>query len=253
MTFPIYVIHYTGNKKRKKFIDLQFEHEGIEKYEYIEEYDKEKVTYGHYRKYFNVTESEFKIRKPRYFPWGLHNLKEEEVSLCLKQKLALERFLKTGEPYCLILEDDVILADNFLMKLNDYLSSIPQDWGIAFIGQAVDKRIPKEELQAQKYWYLKEDYPFDRCADSYLITKKTATKIISFLNTRGFLLPYDHELSGILGMYKDTIKTYWLEPPLVSQGSQCGIFESFQDIHSQYFNPEFKNIRSDTNQLIFQI
>ena len=70
------------------------------------------------------------------------------------------------------------------------------------------------------------------------------------MNTRGFLLPYDHELSGILGMYKDTIKTYWLEPPLVSQGSQCGIFDSFQDVHSQYNNPDFKNIRCDLKELL---
>lgn len=245
-----YVIHYTPHQNRKKFIENQFKIENIENYEFIEVYDREKVTYGMFKRYFNVTESEYQHRKPKFFPWGLHKLKEEEVSLCLKHKYALERFLNSGESYCLIVEDDVILANNFLMQLNDFLSTIPEDWGIAFIGQAVDKRIPNHELLAQKHWYLKTDYPFDRCADSYLITKKTATKVLSFLNTRGFLLPYDHELSGILGMYKDTIKTYWLEPPLVSQGSQCGIFDSFQDAHSQYNNPDFKNIRCDLKELL---
>jgi GR25 family glycosyltransferase involved in LPS biosynthesis len=243
----IFVIHYTKNTDRKKFLSKMFKKENIENPIWIVEYDREQVLYEDYRNAFNVTETVFNHRQPAQFPWGLHKLKSEEVSVALKHKLALEYSISLDEEYYLILEDDIILEENFLQKLNNYMNEIPKDWDVAFIGQAVDKRISSEELIDGVYWYKKE-WPADKCADSYLIKKSAAYKILSGMNNHGICFPIDHELSYWFRTFK--MNVYWLEPPITAQGSQCGIFKTFQDFHSQYHNENFKNIRSDLSELL---
>jgi hypothetical protein len=42
---------------------------------------------------------------------------------------------------------------------------------------------------------------------------------------------------------------YWLEPPIVTQGSQIGVFESFQPEHSRFLDKS-QNSRLDLRELI---
>ena len=247
LSLPIQVIHYTKNYSRKKFLNRMFVKENIFNVTWVEEYDKENVTYEDFRENFEITETQYNNRQPSQFPWMLHRLKPEEVSVAIKHKTALQNLVKSKNDYVLILEDDIILENNFLEKLNFYIDKLPDNWEVAFIGQAVDKRISKTEIIDGKYWY-KKDYPADRCADSYLIKRSTAQKILSQMNYHKMCFPYDHELSHWFRILNTNV--YWLEPPITAQGSQCGIFETFQEPHSRFHNENFKNIRNDLEELL---
>ena len=241
-----YVIHYTKNTDRKIFLTKMFKKENVSNVVWVEDYDKENVTYEVFRELFNITESEYVSRQPINFPWSLHKLKPEEVSVSLKHIITLQS-ISISDEYALVLEDDIILEENFIEKLNNYISQLPENWEVAFIGQAVDKRIPREELVENVNWYKKE-WPADRCADSYLIKKSAANKILSGIVSRGMCFPLDHEYSFWFREFN--MNVYWLEPPITSQGSQCGIFKTFQDPHSRFYNENFKNIRSDLEELL---
>lgn len=247
---PTYVIHYTKNTTRKKLLSSIFDIEKFNNVLWVEAFDREQVLYEHFRDHFNVTETEFDYRRPTEFHWELHRLKAAEVSLILKQKLALQHFTQSAHDVCLVLEDDAIVADDFVSRLDGYCEELPNDWEFAFVGQGLNKRIPKEELVDGVHWY-KKTYPADRCADSMLIKKSAAQKILRGMTERGVCFPIDHEYA--FWFRELNINVYWLEPPLVSQGSQCGLFESFQDSPTQYCNQGFRQIRSDLDERLASI
>jgi len=244
-----FVMHYTPNTTRKLLLKKIFKKENFKEVIWIENYDKNSVTYEIYRNNFRADIIEYQNRMPSHFSPGLYPLKPEEVSLALKHKVALTLCFNDYKEEFLFLEDDAIVETNFFEQLEHYMETLPTDWDVAFIGQAVGKRIPEYKRLPGKYWY-KKDWPADRCTDSILFTKKAASKILNGMNTRGICFPIDHEYS--YWFRELNLNVYWLEPPLVTQGSQCGLFESFQDPHSRYLNPNM-SIRSDIQELLNEI
>jgi hypothetical protein len=46
------------------------------------------------------------------------------------------------------------------------------------------------------------------------------------------------------------MKIYWLEPPIVAQGSQTGYFESYQDAISGQYEDKTIKMRMDMEKLL---
>jgi GR25 family glycosyltransferase involved in LPS biosynthesis len=59
----------------------------------------------------------------------------------------------------LIFEDDVILCDNFIDKLNNYITQLPEDYDMLFIGDGCNLHIEKHKLIPNKNIYEKCLYP----------------------------------------------------------------------------------------------
>jgi len=248
----IYIMHYTPNVARRKLLTkiLNKELSGIvADINWITDYDKEMVTYSDFVNNFSADHITHQQRQPtEYYP--RYPLQPEVVSLCLKHKLAIEQYLNDtyalSKDFCLFLEDDAILHEDFVTKLNRYLKSLPEDFDAAFIGQGCNKRIPAEELKDSVYWYRKE-YPADRNTDSILFSRKFLTSLLQNLNTHKMAFPIDHEYSFWFRVMNANV--YWLEPPLVTQGSQIGLFDSFQPPHSRFLDTTIKS-RDDLESLL---
>lgn len=148
-------------------------------------------------------------------------LKKSELSLAFKHIQIYKRIVENNIKNALILEDDVILINNFVKNFNFYLENNPKDWNIIFIGSGCDLRIPLEKRQKNVTAYLK-DHPAGKCTDSYIINLETAKNILNSINK--ITLPIDFELNYLMWMNK--CKVFWWEPALVMQGSQCGFFNS---------------------------
>jgi len=243
--FPIYIMHYTKNKERKRFIENQLLKEKINNYEFITAYDKESITQDILDEVFILTQEEVDRRK--------NHLKQicmlpEEASLCLKHELALRKFCDSNYRYCLFLEDDVILAHNFIEKFNYYFDKIPKDFDVGFIGQGgANARI--QDVVEGKCWYKKFWPENVKCTDSIVFTKRMALKLLDAIERRKICFPIDHEYSYWFRELSTNV--YWLEPPITSQGSQCGLFESFQVKYgSNYQNSELLTIRNDIEELL---
>lgn len=246
--FDCYVMHYTGHVDRKKFIQRQFEKEGISSVTFVEKFDREQISYIEFFRNFKTHPMEYYRRSHQYYGFGGMVLKPEEISLCLKHAEAMRLFLQeSSKEYMMVFEDDVILCHNFKNTLNSYLQSIPSDWDAAFIGQGAGKRIDPRLINPKNFWYRK-DYPSDRCTDSILFTREMVEKIYVNILDEKFAYPIDHELSYIFR--KTNASVYWLEPPIVAQGSQTGYFDTFQDKMSGFYQDTTIVMRGDMKDLI---
>lgn len=245
--FECYIVHYTGHTDRKKFMQNQLAKEGLV-CTFVEKYDREEITYQMACSNFIWTLNEYMKRSHMYFGFAGFMMKPEELSLNLKHKEAMRMFLEdSNKQYMLVLEDDAILCHNFKKTINSYLSTLPSDWDAAFIGQGAGKRIPQHMIVSNIHWYRK-DYPSDRCTDSILFTRAEVERIHFHLEQDKIAFPIDHELSYLFRKMQSNV--YWLEPPIVAQGSQTGFFDTFQDEMSGKYVDTSISIRDDMESLL---
>ena len=148
-------------------------------------------------------------------------LSRAEISLLYKHYLMFEKISQGEESYALILEDDVIFGESFKDQLRNSIEQTGVDWDFIFIGSGCNLRIPSDQLKVNKISYLKP-HPSGKCTDSFFIKKSAATQVLSTLLP--FVLPIDFELN--YHMMKHGMKTYWIDPPFVHQGSQNGQYTS---------------------------
>jgi GR25 family glycosyltransferase involved in LPS biosynthesis len=146
-------------------------------------------------------------------------LKKSEISLAYKHMRVYEDISSNEYETALVLEDDVILEDDFVPKFNDYLSRTPDDWDFIFIGSGCNLHVKNTE--PGKVAYIKSN-PATKCTDSYCIRGMAASLLLR--NIIHFSLPIDFELNYWIEKLK--LKVYWWEPPLVKQGSQVGLYGS---------------------------
>jgi GR25 family glycosyltransferase involved in LPS biosynthesis len=144
--------------------------------------------------------------------------------------------IKDNYDEALIFEDDIILCDNFITIFNYYLTQLPKDYDMLFIGNGCNLHIQKDNLIYNKNIYKKCLYStnwggdgFTRCIDSYLVSKKCAINLCNYINnmTSKINLPTDWWLNTI-GRTID-LNIYWAEPTIVSQGSETSLFEKSYD------------------------
>jgi hypothetical protein len=246
--FECYLAHYSKNERRKKFMQNIFSAENITEVNWIEKYDREELSYIEIYKQFKMNVNEWQSRQHGYFSPIFYPLKPEEVSLCLKHKEAMRHFIEESKkPFMFIMEDDAMLVERFKAIFNYHVLTLPKDWDVAFIGSGGGKRIPKTNIVEGTHWY-KKTYPGDRCTDSILFTRKTIESLYHHMNEYKIAYPIDHELSFWMRNLK--MNVYWLEPPIVTQGSQCGIFETFQDEMSGKFVDTSLPIRKDIQKIL---
>ena len=209
----IFVLHYSKLFDRKKHILEQFKKQNITDYEFIEKYDKDEIT-----------DYESDIFKKNY--------RKSTMSLHLKHNYVYKLIAENYEN-ALICEDDVILCDNFIEKINNYMTQIPQNYDMLFIGDGCNLHIEQHKLINNQNIYEKNLEPTSwggdgasRCSDSYIITKKCANKLCEYINNLKckINLPIDWWLN--VAARDNNFKVYWTEPTIVTQGTQCGLFNT---------------------------
>ena len=133
----------------------------------------------------------------------------------------------------LIFEDDVILCDDFTEILNYFITQLPEDFDMLFIGDGCNLHIEEHKLIPNKNIYEKCLHPTTwggdgatRCADSYVVNKKCAKKICEYINNleSKINLPIDWLLNE--ASRDNNFKVYWSEPNIVTQGTQNGLFKT---------------------------
>ena len=180
------------------------------------------------------------------------NFSSSQIAISLSHFYAYKQISNNCE-FALILEDDVILGDFFLEILHLYISQLPADYDMLFIGDGCNLHFPGELLIPGSYVYKKTAEPTEwggqgvtRCTDSYIVTKKCATKLCNYIQNisykpSGILLdvssallpkkindPIDWWLNVAA---KDTdLNVYWAEPNIVTQGTQNSLFTTSHDI-----------------------
>jgi len=213
MNIKVFVTHYSKLIDRKKHIDEQLKKHSIDA-EFILDYDKEIISGTN-----DSIESSTVDSIKRKF-----NLSDSKISLFLKHIICYKKIVENYD-YALILEDDVILDDNFCQKLNKYMSELPSDWDMFFLGDGCGLHIPQDEIKENQYIYKARTPSHAKCTDSYLVTKDCANKLLYYFNyVTKISSPIDWWLN--ISYSALSLKYYWCEPTIVTQGSQNGTFNS---------------------------
>lgn len=145
-----------------------------------------------------------------------------EYSLYKKQQHAIEEQLKHEIETIVILEDDVILPDNFKEYVNTCLTEFNNlDGDILFLGKCCN--ISAQNITEGKHVYYSPDYK-SRCAHCYLITLQAAKKIYPHLLQNQ--CAYDFKLNHIIELEK--LKVCYAEPGILQATEEKQIPSSLQ-------------------------
>jgi GR25 family glycosyltransferase involved in LPS biosynthesis len=223
MYFPVtYVIHFDKLAERKVHLEEQLNREGLRAEWFIQRgkdfYTKEEI--GRYYKYDTKKWIEkIKIAKLNRIP---RPLGKAEVNLTINHFKLLERISKDKENLFLILEDDVVLCEEFTYNLHKVLAELGKiEWDICFLDWCTTTP-PRKEGIVQIV-----DKKGDEDRDSwglaaYLIKPRTAAELLRDFNH--FTLVCDDEIRYLVK--KNKLVPKWAIPPLTKQGSFYGKFTS---------------------------
>lgn len=129
----------------------------------------------------------------------------------------------------LILEDDVIMSDDFIEKFTLYRKEMGSSFDMLFIGSGCNLHIEDDKIIDGKHIYRKYHETnhwggqgATRCVDSYLVSKNCAEKLCNYIDNIDSSSLVNSETDHWLnkaGKELDLV-VYWAEPTIVLQGSQ---------------------------------
>lgn len=215
MDHGYYVLHVKQQEDRAQSIRTQFSTLDLP-LQWILEYDISEIP-------------DAVLEKHRYR--GL--LRPQEISCCLKHIRAWEKIAAAPKPGGFVFEDDVLLdLQNFIpvteQALAEFTRFFPEENGCICFGNGCALHVPWTKFKKNRHLYPAE---YVRAADSYWLSRKTATLLLDRLSQNGFSLPADHLLDELC--FDLHIPIFWVEPSVVSQGSHTGRFHSSIQLQEQ--------------------
>jgi GR25 family glycosyltransferase involved in LPS biosynthesis len=214
---PVHVAHYTPLRERRARLqaDLAAHHIVAR---WMTRHDREDLTAEVRARYYRRDDALWR-RKTFYTECAPRALSPADLSLAIKHVEIYRQILEDGQPFALILEDDVLLAPDFAARFDRYFAHAPSDLDLVFIGSCCGLRVAS--ATDDRHFYPKTT-PATKCTDSYLISRAAAERLLRTMLP--LTLPIDFELNYQLHAHGMTV--YWLEPPLAAQGSQNGTYAS---------------------------
>lgn len=201
----ILVINPKNFVERRESIERQLRPLGFP-YEYIHAFDIGDLTADVTNLYFRNT-----------------MLHPGQQSCALKHVQALRLICERNWQRALVLEDDAVLADGFSVALNamwQEAARLPEP-RVLFIGSGGNQYIPRrEQVKGQRLYRSTRG----RLAEAYVIGSQAARLRLDWIELQGISLPIDNLFEQI--DREREIAMYWLEPPIVEQGSKNGRFRS---------------------------
>lgn len=194
-----YVCHYTPAVERKLSIEYQFTQAQIIDYEFETQFDRENLEFADLNKFADLSLA--------------------EISLFNKHINILKK--APEDEYIVIFEDDAVLVDSFILKLNNYLTQLnSQSWDILFPGECCDLHILTQTKTANVY-----PTKISRGTCIYVLNSGVNKKLLDIYESSSMInQPVDHWLNNIAILHG--LRYYWSEPTIVYQGSELGLFDT---------------------------
>lgn len=160
------------------------------------------------------------------------SLSPAQRSCALKHVSALRRIAERRENAALVLEDDVVLAPDFVDGVKAALAEWPRHPrpSVLFIGAGGNFYTPRSALRPGQRLYIGRR---GRFADSYILGHLEAATRLAAIERDGIAQPIDNAFEAI--DRQNGIAMLWLEPPVVEQGSKTGLFRTA--LQRAYPNP----------------
>ena len=212
-SLPVFVIHVRTATDRERLMQEQLDEREIP-FEFIAEGDISDLTPEIIEAYFTGPQ--------------MSGAPKAVQSCAYKHLLAYRKLLQSGEPWGLILEDDVYLSSNFTHELQHILEEAKK---LSFSEKALIK-LEGSMLQWVPAHLLKDDqriYPMDqgRAAGAYLVSAALAADILEDLKLNKCAEPIDWHHNTLA--VRIGLRHYWTHPTLAEQGSHSGKISSLID------------------------
>ncbi|MGR5245076.1 glycosyltransferase family 25 protein [Vibrio sp. PNB23_22_6] len=200
----VFVIHVSeGYEERRQHIDKHLPERGIVHFEYMLRGDIKDLTPEVKTKYFK----------------GNDNL--PELSCAYKHILVYEEIVKRNIEVALVLEDDAFLASDAVDKLKLVECEMRDEVNFIVNIEHSNRSVPLKIKEKGKLCYLASHTK--RCG-GYVIHLDVAKKIVAFFESNQTGLPIDAFQTHMRDILN--YNTYWMDPPVVFQGSKNGTFDS---------------------------
>lgn len=177
------------------------------------------------------------------------NLSQKSASNVLKHMEAQRLFLETDSDVALVLEDDVVLFEDFFGRLSKVLeraASLDPGW-LIFLGGA-DNKIDSRYLEGENFDLVLSPLT---TAEAYLTDKVGSAKRVEWLTTNALDRQADHQLKLIDEAVN--LSQYRVCAPMATQGSITGMFATALDSSRGKHGPTFLRFRYEYNRLRRQI
>lgn len=153
--------------------------------------------------------------------WWSRPLKNGEIGCSISHWMCWQRAQRSNDDIFLIFEDDVILDDGFLSRLDqglDMLDKFAPEWDMVYLG-----RFQLEPDSPAFKGFLRPGY--SHCTFGYMLTKQAVGKLIQTSFDQAIIpvdefLPamyIDHPREDVRRRYPRQLSAYAFDPPIVSQ------------------------------------
>lgn len=200
----IFIIHVSkGYEERREHIDSHLPQKGFRHYEYMLDGDIKDLTPEILKKYFSNS----------------NNLAEK--SCAYKHIRVYEEMVVRNIETALVFEDDAFLTNNALEQLKKIEKEMVNERNYIVNIEQSNRSVPLYYKKKQKLCYLASHTK--RCG-GYIIHLDVAKKFVQFFESNTTAMPSDTFQTHMREELQ--YNTFWMDPPIVQQGSKDGTFES---------------------------
>jgi len=201
----ILIINVKSFVERRRHVEGQLARFNL-RGEFIHEFDADEITAADDRRWFAGDQ-----------------LNRGQKSCALKQVVVLQRVIEHGWQHCLVLEDDVVLADDFPEGVRAALAETrdePRPY-VIYLGAGGNFYTPASQRQPGRRVYPATK---GRFTDSYIISAQEAALRLARIEAQPMVKPIDVVFDTV--DRAAGIRFLWLENPVVEQGSKLGVFRT---------------------------
>jgi glycosyl transferase family 25 len=201
----ILIVNVKSFVERRRHVEMQLARFNL-RGEFIHEFDADEITPDLDRRWFAGTQ-----------------LNRGQKSCALKHIAGLRHVVERGWQRCLVLEDDVVLADGFAEGVRAALAETrdePRPY-VIFIGAGGNFYTPASQRRPERRIYPASK---GRFADSYIIGAQEAALRLAHIEAQAMTKPIDVTFDAV--DRAAGIRLLWLEEPVVEQGSKLGVFRT---------------------------
>ena len=193
-----YMCHYQKLTDRKSYVQKVVSKYNIDLH-WILDYDKEVLDEVELSKQFPDLFSDKNGQK----------LSKAEISLVMKHYTAFNDVIQNNFKNVVVFEDDIILCDDFDVKLNKYINQLPIDYDILWIGTCCNLHVPQINPSLNVYLHRHGS----RCTHAYVISQQGCKKLLNYFHT--IYQPIDWYFNNAVRTLN--MNNYWAEPALSIQ------------------------------------
>lgn len=255
----IFIPHYHPLKDREETMVADLTRLGLSNYEFRSEWDRgqvierrEEIAQKLFTDAINMREGgtirygrayrDNLLWIPKHMHWGeidhpLNTNMRIRIANGMEHITAYEEMLARNYSALLILEDDVVFVQDFVERYTEAMLQVPPNFDVVFLGVCMGRHAPRTDDRGA-HWISKRVFYArqHRCANGYVISRKAAQKLLGPEGKKRLLRMFRNSDCFLEMMMGEVIpNVYWLEPPLVYEGSKAIIPAAASTLRSSDF------------------